>query len=302
MSTDVVELVSLGEDVWRDLEQRHRERVEPWVAPRRDRRSRGIAHPVDDFLFDYYPYSVGRLSAWHPGHGTTLLGDARQFLASPDYADLGDRGVTTDAGRLGRHTSRLALVERLLSATADREPLLGCFGMHEWAMVYRQSADQVRHNANPLRLTTDEIADAVEATGLRCTHIDAYRFFTPEAVPLNAHTPTRAAQHELEQPGCLHANMDLYKYAQWFSPFVGSDLVADCFELAREARELDMRASPYDLEPLGYAPIRVETANGKREYVGSQARIAERAGCLRDRLLATARTLRAASGDSPDVH
>ena len=87
--------------------------------------------------------------------------------------------------------------------------------------------------------------------GLRCTHIDAYRFFTPAAVPLNAHEPTRATQHEWEQPGCLHANMDLYKYAMWFQPFTSSDLVADCFALARQARELDMRAAPYDLVDLG---------------------------------------------------
>ena len=65
------------------------------------------------------------------------------------------------------------------------------------------------------------------------------------------HEPTRATQPDLEQPGCLHAAMDLYKYAMWFQQFVGSDLVADCFEVARKARELDMRAAPYDLADLG---------------------------------------------------
>ena len=158
-------------------------------------------------------------------------------------------------------------------------------------MVYGQTQDEVRHSSSPLRLTPGEIVDVVDEVGLRCTHIDAYRFFTPAAVPLNAHEPTRATQHDWEQPGCLHANMDLYKYAMWFSPFVGSDLIADCFALAREARELDMRAAPYDLVDLGYEPIRVETPEGRRDYATRQRGIAEQARPLRDRLLARLRLL-----------
>ena len=133
--------------------------------------------------------------------------------------------------------------------------------------------------------TRTEISAAVDDIGLRCTHIDAYRFFTPAAVPLNAHEPTRATQHEWEQPGCLHANMDLYKYAMWFQPFIGSDLVADCFALARQARELDMRAAPYDLADLGYEPIRVETPEGRVEYATQQRGLSAAASSLRARLL-----------------
>jgi hypothetical protein len=79
--------------------------------------------------------------------------------------------------------------------------------------------------------------------------------------------------------------MDLYKYAMWFSPFVGSDLIADCFSLARKARELDMRAAPYDLVDLGYEPIRVETPEGRRDYATRQRQISEQSQPLRDRLL-----------------
>lgn len=68
--------------------------------------------------------------------------------------------------------------------------------------------------------------------------------------------------------------MDLYKYAMWFSPFIASELVADCFALARQARELDMRAAPYDLVELGYEPIHIETPEGRREY----GRLAARGG------------------------
>jgi hypothetical protein len=296
VSTETVRAVALAhldEADWRQRVQQHRDRVDSWVEGRRERRSSGRTHPVDDFLFDYYPYSVGRLQAWHPGHGVELLGDVREYADHPDYARTAD-GVTADESRLARHRQRLDLVIRLLSATADREPQLGCFGMHEWAMVYGQQQDEVRHSSYPLRLHPDQVAAAVDEIGLRCTHIDAYRFFTPAAVPLNAHEPTRATQHEWEQPGCLHANMDLYKYAMWFQPFVGSELVADCFALARTARELDMRAAPYDLVPLGYEPIRVETPEGRVEYAREQRELASAAASLRGRLLGAVSGLRGA--------
>jgi hypothetical protein len=68
-------------------------------------------------------------------------------------------------------------------------------------------------------------------------------------------------------------------------PAVPSDLVVDAFELARAIREVDMRASPYDLTDLGLAPIRIETAAGKAQYVAAQRGFAERAQTLRRRLL-----------------
>jgi hypothetical protein len=79
--------------------------------------------------------------------------------------------------------------------------------------------------------------------------------------------------------------MDLYRHAFRLSPLVCSDLVADCFELAREIRVLDMRASPYDLTGLGYSPVAVETAAGKAEYVAAQRTFAERGAPLRARLI-----------------
>jgi hypothetical protein len=285
VSTETIAAISLAEPEWRGLAERHRAQVDLWVGDRRSRRSAGRSHPVDDFLFDYYPYSVGRLEAWHPGHGVQLLGDVRDYLAHPDYLRT-EHGASTNPARLERHRARLALAIRLLEATAGRDPQLGCFGMHEWAMVYGQQQDEVRHSSSPLRLTPDEIVDVVDEVGLRCTHIDAFRFFTAAAVPLNAHEPTRATQHEWEQPGCLHANMDLYKYAMWFSPFVGSELISDCFALARRARELDMRAAPYDLAALGYEPIRVETPEGRAEYARGQRAIMDSAAAVRDRLCA----------------
>lgn len=52
-------------------------------------------------------------------------------------------------------------------------------------------------------------------------------------------------------------------------------------DLAREVRELDMRASPYDLRALGYQPVEIETAAGKATYVHAQRHFAARAHAVR---------------------
>ena len=155
--------------------------------------------------------------------------------------------------------------------------------MHEWAMVYR--AGEIRHAGWPLRLDADRIAAVVEERGLRCSHFDAFRFFTEAARPRNALQPRRETQVALEQGGCLHANMDVYRWAYKLSPLTPSELIADCFELAGEIRVLDMRASPYDFAALGYSAVRMETAEGRAEYVGAQRDFAQRAAVLRNRLL-----------------
>jgi hypothetical protein len=77
---------------------------------------------------------------------------------------------------------------------------------------------------------------------------------------------------------------------------VPSELVADCFELARDIRLLDMRASPYDLSGLGHEPVRIETAAGKQEYAAAQRQFADRGAPLRRRLIAECRRLLAVSG------
>jgi len=176
-------------------------------------------------------------------------------------------------------------IATLLRATRDRPPHLGCFGMHEWAMVYRQPADDVRHRDWPLRLGAEGTDAVVEGHRITCSHFDAFRFFTDAARPLNVLRPGRDDRVDFEQPGCLHAGMDLYKHAYRLTPLLPSELVADCFALARDIRVLDMRASPYDLEALGYPPVRVETPEGKQEYVAAQRGFHRRGAVLRDRLI-----------------
>jgi len=292
MSTTIVREV-LAQEEWEPRSAAHRARLERWTIPHLDRRSRGIKHPVEDFLFEYYPFSVSKLLTWHPGIGVTLTGGVSSFSA-PTYVTTDD-GVTVDLGLVHKNRGRLDVAIRILEGTKGRPAQLGCFGLHEWAMVYRLQPDQVRHEQLDLRVTPEAIAATVDKVGLRCTHIDAYRFFTEPAMPLNPLTPTRETQPDLEQPGCLHATMDLYKYAMWFQPFVPGELVADTFEVALRTRKLDMRASPYDLgDAITYPPVAIETTEGRREYAQEQARIMHAAEPLRDRLLRSLTDLRRA--------
>ncbi|GAA1772264.1 3-methyladenine DNA glycosylase [Luedemannella helvata] len=291
---------ALSEPAWRARQEAHERRVDEWIAPHLARRKRGAKHPVHDFLFTYYSHRPAQLRRWHPGAGVTLRGaDPAGF--GPFYVATGG-GVTLDtAAVLDRRGDSARWITELLRRTATREAQFGCFGMHEWAMVYRQTQDEVRHNAWPLRLTPAATAEVVEANRIRCSHFDAYRFFTAPARPLNQLTPTRETQHDNEQPGCLHANMDLYKWAYKLSPLVPSELVADCFALAREIRTLDMRASPYDLADLGVAPVAVETPEGRAEYVRHQRDFATRAATLRAALLAALDVARTAHAAEPTL-
>ncbi len=283
----------LAEDEWRGRARRHEERVDALTAGHLRRRRAGESHPVEDFLFTYYNLKPARLRRWDPGAGTVLAGEGARERLADRFAVRTPLGVGLDAAAFLEARPVVGFVERLLSAVADRPAHLGCFGLHEWAMVYRTR--EVRHGGVPLRLGHEGTDRVVESHRVRCSHFDAFRFFTDEARPLNTLRPTRETQVELDQPGCLHANMDLYKWAYKLSPAVPSELVADCFELSRDIRELDMRASPYDLADRGYAPVRIETAQGKAEYKDAQEGFAERGAVLRARLLDACRTLRDAA-------
>ncbi|SFQ58263.1 hypothetical protein SAMN05421810_11016 [Amycolatopsis arida] len=281
----------LPEAEWRARERAHAERMRAWTRPHQERRARGEKHPVLDFLFTYYSHRPAHLERWQPGIDVVLAGAARHFLDRPGFREV-DGGVALDRGALTPARARTArFVLDLLTATAARSPRLSCFGLHEWAMVYRLPPERVRHAQLPLRLGTAGTDRVVESLDIRCGHYDAFRFFTAPARPRNALRPSRETQRDLEQPGCLHANMDLYKWAYKLDPFLPAELVGDCFALAVEIRELDMRASPYDLGELGYPPVRIETAEGRAEYARAQAEFTRRAAPLRERLIARCRDL-----------
>jgi hypothetical protein len=280
----------LDEAQWRALESEHAARVDELTAGHRGRARRGQKHPVEDFLFTYYSHRPAQLRRWHPGPDVVLLGDAaRERLAWRWYREAalpdGRRGVQVDVEAfLADRGESVAFIRELLSATARRPAQLGCFGMHEWAMVYGLRDGEQRHESWPLRLGSAGTDAVVESRPIRCSHVDAFRFFTERARPLNVLQPTRSRQVELEQPGCLHAGMDLYKWAYKLVPLVPSSLVLACFELTRDIRVLDMQASPYDLTALGYEPVRIETPEGRAEYAARQRAFAERAAPLRAEL------------------
>lgn len=271
---------------WRGREAAHAARADRLTAAHLARH--GAKHPVEDFLFRYYNFPPGKLRRWHPGPGV-ILDDAGGMprAAWSGYLTLADGGVLLDHAALAaKRATTIAFVRSLLAATLSRPAFTGCFGLHEWAMVFRLPAGEVRHEDYPLRLSPTETDRVVESHPLRCSHFDAFRFFTPDAVPRNATQPTREGQVMQEQPGCLHAGMDVYKWAHKLTPLVPGDVLLDAFELARDIRVLDMQASPYDLVDLGYAPIKIETPEGKSEYAAAQRAFSVRSNDLRRRLLA----------------
>lgn len=258
-----------------------------WTEPFRHRRRIQQVHPVHDFLFVYYPYSPAKLEQWHPGAGIRLQGAAQlaaDRFPEPNYEVLGEDRICRAGAAPESTRRRWAWVAGLLRQTADNRANFSCCGLHEWAMVYR--GRQVRHEETAsLRLSQSEIDQVVEQLPIHCSHFDAFRFFAEEARPLNRLQPTLMNRAGQEQPACIHANMDLYKWATKGMPWLGSDLLRRCFELALDARAVDMRASPYDLSDfLDEPPIPIETEAGRAEYVRCQRAIAERAAPLRAEL------------------
>ena len=279
-------VIVLSPSEWLCREAVHREAVAERTRDHLARRDRGEKHPIEDFLFEYYSFTPGRLSRWHPGPDVVLQGAEGMPRAGwRHYVTVG-RGVAFDrTGFMQVRGRTVDFVRGLLEATLSRPATLGCFGLHEWAMVHGIPKDGVRHENGPLRLGADTTDEVTRSHTVRCSHFDAFRFFTPTGALLNTLSPTRETQVDNEQPGCLHAGMDVYKWCFKLEPLVPSDLVLDAFDLAREIRVLDMQASPYDLSALGVEPLRIETPEGKAEYVARQRDFSERSNALRRRLL-----------------
>ena len=285
VNTPIGALMSVvARDAWLLARSHHHSVTDNWVSDRLKRRSFGLKHPVDDFMFEYYPISPSKLKSWHPGFGGSIQG------SSDDYSDFNNKiyefntqTISLSASWIEQNHEDISQTITFLESTAKKSALTGCFGLHEWAMVL--GTDDVRHQDWPLRVTTGTIRETINEVGLRCTHFDAFRFFTDEARPLNPLQIVRNDQKNIEQPGCLHANMDLYKISHRWAPLVGSALVRACFRLAREIRTLDMRGAPYDLKQLGVDPIPLETSDGRSLFAKEQKQFSQKAQVLRNRLI-----------------
>lgn len=292
MFTKVPETVIASHE-WHEIAARHRRRAERYTLPARKRRDRGEAHPVEDFLFQYYPFPLALLEKWHPGLGVALEHDTPTLPApfsKRDYS-ISNGKIFADSSLLQeKPRERLRWIYELLVATRDRVPNFACHGLHEWAMVYRGT--EIRHEKiTPLRLPQTEIDALVESRPICCSHFDAFRFFTRDAQPLNRLQPTLDDRISFEQAGCVHTNMDLYKWAAKAMPRIGTKLLLDCFEQAIELRDLDMKASPYDLRKWGREPIQIETSDGRKIYENEQKRLAISSLPLRDQLISALRRM-----------
>lgn len=279
---------SLEWEEWQAISDSHLAEARVFTDGPRFRRDRGEAHPVEDFLFRYYPFPIALLELWQPGVGFSLRFHDIEALPARFLGKRyrTDGGVCElDVGSISeKERDRLSWIHSLLTATQGHAPNFACHGLHEWAMVYR--AEEIRHSSlAPLRLTQGEIDSLVESRPIACTHHDAFRFFSKQALPLNRIQPSLDTRHENEQPGCVHANMDLYKWAAKSMPWIGSDLLLETFRLAVRLRDLDMRASPYDLSAWGVVPVKIETTEGRREYETEQRKLAEDARGLREKLI-----------------
>jgi hypothetical protein len=274
----------LARSEWEARRDSHRAAVSSWTTARVNRAAVAQWHPVYDFLFDYYSYRPSHLERWSPGLGVILDDCSPDELDWPsDFVAVGSGAVIPALSFPVHRLEFLAWALRYLTGIAERAPSFCCFGLHEWAMVYK--TDKPRHAKVPLRLSGKEIDAVVEGSDLRCTHYDAFRFFTAPAAPLNRTQLSREETTAFDQRGCIHVTMDLYKFATKIAPWSPSELVADAFLLAADAREIDMRASPYDLREYGFQPIEIETAEGREQYIHEQRRLAEASVPLRARLI-----------------
>ena len=269
-------------------------------------------HAVYNFLQHYYHVKgakgTKRLARWSPelgdGKGGVLLEGATEddlgfgVLHMRGATIMPGRGVVYNAAEHFRdadaaQATPFVWYRDLMAETGKQDPILHCFGLHEWAMQYWPEgappppSSKYQQGAMELRVSREVINAAVERKGVSCTHVDALRFFAPAAAPLNRHGATleREQQLSLEQPGCVHAHMDLLKMALRLTPWIAAELVGDALEIALAARSLDVAASPYDASAFGLQPIPVETLHGRNEYRKQQEELMARAQPVRAELL-----------------
>ena len=201
---------------WQPQAERHLARVTKLLGAAPDvAAAQSRDDPLLNFVFTYYGSDLGaaaNLGRWCPPVGVAIE-------ASQDDRERLWRGIESDGAYDPRMLpkKRIAALERgraALAATRKRPPIWHCYGLHEWAMQYWPEGAQKPPSAvyqahMRLRVPREVINQVVERRGVRCTHVDALRFFAPAAGELNALGASlrREEQLELEQPGPhLHPN------------------------------------------------------------------------------------------------
>ena len=262
----------LAERDWRARAEAHEQRVDRWITPHLERRRLGVAHPVEDFLFTYYSYRPASLRRWHPGLGVELEGDVSAFEGRRGYAVRAGRAAV-DMELAGGRADRITWIRDLLAATASRPAMLGCFGLHEWAMVYGQSPDGIRHAAYPLRARRRlQPTRSWRRTGSRA------RTSTPFGS-----SPSRPVRSTSRSPPGRRSNTSTNRAActpRWTStsgPTSSRRSPAGWWPTAsrwpaRSGRSTCRRRPTTSAHPRGRADP-IETPEGKQRYVAHQRRL-----------------------------
>ena len=194
---------TLDASSWRQSALEHKARIAALVGDPShiDRR-----HPVYNFIFTYYSFDPKLLLRYSAGQNVLLTGvgvDEADLWCGKGWLPSANGGAGIIDARLTPKSLRRATIHaaNVLRASSQRAPHYNCYGLHEWAMLYGgEPTDFNRHQELPLRVTQAELNRVVESLPLKCTHFDAFRFFTPDAAPRNQIVPTPSRFPSLYSP------------------------------------------------------------------------------------------------------
>ena len=194
-------------------------------------------------------------SGWTPGFGvTSRRRESRRHRVELSSFPHGRRARRSRSSAFPEH--RVSYLRWAVKATSQamlaREPSFGCLGLPSngrWS--YRDP--NVRHPYVPLRLSREETDAVVDSQPLRCTHYDAFRFFTQAggdpAEPLSTHSAlpsVTASRPEARLHPREHGLVSLCVQDCSLLPVGCSRGRVRSGQRVGRAK-VDMRASPYDL-------------------------------------------------------
>ena len=292
---------------WRSRADAHRRRVKDLLGGMFYDRKIHDKHPIYNFLFTYYRFRPHRtLERYSAGLEFGLEkhcnsdDDGSLYLPSSKHFSVKNNCIEMDPVKSlnEKSVTRIRNLHTLLALVQRRPPTFSCFGVHEFAMLHSGARHSHFQKNLKLRMTQREIDDVVERAPIRCSHFDATRHFPESALKSCGIKTGPTLRVKNEQAGCIHTNLDLFKFSLRLWPFASSELVADALELAIRARELDMRASPYDLSSISdftelgrdfdLTPVLIETESGRAEFRDSTMVLYRDSLPIRNRLIKVA--------------
>ena len=224
-------------------------------------------------------------AAGTPGTASHAGGEsARRFLGRAGYGEHGS-AVTVTHEHLVSRIETVEFIADLLQSTAGRPARFNCFGLHEWAMVYRSARRAPRSGSVAARAGGHRRRGRIDAVALQPLRRLPVLHRAGGAPQRGTAEPRVAGR---QRTAGVRARRDGHLQVGVQAGPAGRLRTASptASNSPPTARELDMRASPYDLTGYGFAPIAVETPTGRAEYVRGQQDVADRAAPLRTRAVA----------------